>query len=161
MPNQEHPTTKVYPPPLESPEFEVREGEINTHYGYASQGEQQSDVSLDLDQSYTALLQRLEEYASLTENWDGYGAMVPTTDAIEAGKQFIKQLAGRGQHIDFTAPGPNGEISVELKKDSKYIEFVFYPADVRRYTAFDGGKLAERGNYNSDKLTGLLLWLNN
>ena len=161
MPNtHKHPEKKAYKSVLEDVSMAQVKEDGNTQYATASRASGRSDAH-SLGDNALEMLERLDGFAKLSENWDSYGAIAPANDAIQAGRRFAEQLAGHGQQIDFTAPGPNGEVSVELKSGSKYIEFVFYPAGKWKYTAFENKLLTEQGNFETDKLPSLLHWLNN
>ncbi len=156
--SHKHPTKKVYPSALEDIAMaQVKEEDGNTQYPTAPMASGHSDVDR-LSGNALEMLERMSSFAKLPENWDSYGAGTPTVDAIQAGKIFIEQLAEQGQQVDFTAPGPNGEVSVELKSGSKYMEFVFYPAGKWRYTAFDNKVLVKQGSYETKDLPSLLRW---
>jgi len=114
----------------------------------------------ELSENAEAMLRRLDKFRRIPDDWDSCGAMASSEDAIQAGKRFVRALDRLRQHIDFTAPGPNGEVSVELKFGTKYMEFVFYPAGKWKYTAFEDKVLARQGNYDNTDLPSLLRWLN-
>jgi len=115
----------------------------------------------ELSENAEAMLRRLDEFSILPENWDGYGASAPLKDAIQDGKRFVRTLDRLRQYIDFTSPGPNGEVSVELKFGLKYMEFVFYPSGKWKYTSFENKILVKQGNYEAKDLPLLLGWLRN
>ncbi|MCX6136373.1 MAG: hypothetical protein NTV54_02630 [Ignavibacteriales bacterium] len=65
---------------------------------------------------------KLKSFSRLQENWDGYGALPPQQDTIEQAISFVKALDRGGEPVYFAAPGPNGEILVELKKGNRTVE---------------------------------------
>jgi len=68
---------------------------------------------------------KVKGFAKLTHNWDGYGAVPPSEDTVNRVVQFIQHADSKAFPFYFTAPGPNGEISLEFKKGEVSIEVFF------------------------------------
>lgn len=79
---------------------------------------------------------KIQSFASLGTNWDNYGALSPSEVAIEQAKQFVRELDKKGILVYFTAPGPNGEILLELKNAKKAAEIYFYPDEPADFILF-------------------------
>jgi|AntAceMinimDraft_16_1070373.scaffolds.fasta_scaffold16417_2 hypothetical protein len=80
-----------------------------------------------LSSSAKKFISKLQSFKEYAENWDSYGAKKPSEIAINNAITLIKQLDENNLPIYFTAPGPNGEIIVELKKNKIEIEVYFNP----------------------------------
>lgn len=77
-----------------------------------------------LSEKAKILWQKLDEFRLLEPNWDSYDAEVPCISAIHRAKHLIEQLDRLNLPLFFVAPGPNGEISIELKRDGTSAEII-------------------------------------
>jgi hypothetical protein len=70
----------------------------------------------------------LKEYSQLQENWDEDSAMAPSADALNKARFLANLLEKHGQTIFHAAPGPNGEIMLDLRNNRKKrsLEIIFY-----------------------------------
>lgn len=107
------------------------------------------------------ILELLDEFELLDANWDQDEAMKPSFKAIENAR-FITQLLGKhGQQVYHAAPGPNGEIMLEIrnKRKSRSLELVFYN---NRSVAvkFSEEYQPQQLPFSNELLPGLLNWLN-
>lgn len=109
----------------------------------------------------TKAIQKLKSYKKLDYNWDSYGAARPSIKAIEQAIRFVKALDEWLQPVFFTAPGPNGEILVELKNGIKSIEIFFKDDNLNEFVLFVNEDEEDEGEFTSEKITQLLDWLNN
>lgn len=106
------------------------------------------------------ILQLLTEFELLEENWDLEGAVKPSLKVIDNAR-YITQLFGKhGQQVFHAAPGPNGEIMLDIrnKSKSKSFEIIFY--DDRSVAV----KFPEEGHpeqicFSTETLPDLLHWL--
>lgn len=107
------------------------------------------------------ILQLLTEFELLEENWDFDGAMKPSLKAIEIARYITQLLGKHGQHIFHAAPGPNGEIMLDIrnKNKSKSVEIILYD---RRSVAvkFPEEGQPEQISFSPETLPNLLHWLN-
>ncbi len=107
------------------------------------------------------IMHLLNEYATLKDNWDEDGAKAPAVAAIRNAKAITSLLDKHGQPIFHTAPGPNGEIMLDIrsKNKSKSIEIILYQ---ERSVAvlFPEQGIASQQTFNTTDLPGLLNWLN-
>src|SRR6266849_10655037 len=71
------------------------------------------------------ILGKLSTFYDLQMNWDSYGAEPPSKTALQRARTFVQSADKRRLPIFFTAPGPNGEVIVELKQGDKSIEATF------------------------------------
>ncbi len=98
----------------------------------------ETDVTPKLSLDALKAISKVKTFLHLTSNWDSYNAAAPSPDAIEQAISFIKQLDRFGIPVYFTAPGPNGEIVVELKNEERSAEIYFYPDEPADYVLFIG-----------------------
>jgi hypothetical protein len=74
------------------------------------------------------MLTKIEDFGLLQNNWDSYGAEPPIKEIIDRAKRFVRFSDTKRLPLFFTAPGPNGEIVVELNnKKDKDVEVYFNP----------------------------------
>ena len=78
----------------------------------------------ELSEKAKILSQKLDEFRLLAPDWDSYGADVPDISVIHQAKHLIERLDHMKFPIFFVVPGPNGEISIELKKDGVSSEII-------------------------------------
>lgn len=104
-------------------------------------------------------IQKVLSFRDLPADWDSYGAEPIDERAIEKAIDFIKNVDLYDQNVYFIAPGPNGEISVELQKGSKNAEFLFYPTQ-NNFLQFENQELNGKGEFQGDLLKELIQWLN-
>ena len=74
------------------------------------------------------VVSKISGFRSLADNWDSYGAEKPSESAIINALSFIRTIDAHEIPVYFTAPGPNGEIVVELRKGNYEAE-VYFNAD--------------------------------
>lgn len=66
------------------------------------------------------------KFGSLEDNWDGYDALAPTDKVIDLARHLTTFLSKIGVKIYNTAPGPNGEIMLDLRNDKNSLELIIY-----------------------------------
>ncbi|MBI4640174.1 MAG: hypothetical protein HY731_05740 [Candidatus Tectomicrobia bacterium] len=101
----------------------------------------------------------MKTFLQLKENWDSYGAEPPSKIAIEHAFSFVKTLDRQGLPVFFTAPGPNGEVLVELKQNDKSVEVTFESDGTASYAKFEGVACLEEGTLTDQILPDLAAWL--
>ena len=107
------------------------------------------------------IMNLLEEFVTLGDNWDDESAKAPSIIAIEKAKAITSLLDKHGQKIFHTAPGPNGEIMIDIrsKNNAKSIEIIFY-SNFSIAVKFPDQGAAEQSAFNTPDLPDLLTWLN-
>lgn len=70
----------------------------------------------------------IDEYSRLDNNWDGDDALTPHPNAINQARFLANFLETHGQPIYHTAPGPNGEIMMDIRNrtNTRSLEIIFY-----------------------------------
>lgn len=104
-------------------------------------------------------LDLLSEFKKLKDNWDEEGSPAPSNLAIRRAEVLVKQLQQTGQKVFHVAPGPRGEIMVDLRENGKSLEILFYP-DKMLYVQFPQQGKPEQGEFHPDLLPKILKWLN-
>lgn len=104
-----------------------------------------SDTPPSLSSEALKMLGRLEEFKSLRENWDSYHASSPSESAIRQAEKMVRRLDREGVPFFFTAPGPNGEIMLELKRMNRAAEIYFYADAPSDFVLFEGNRPVEEG----------------
>lgn len=104
----------------------------------------------------------LEEFSSLTDNWDEDGALAPDTSVLKRAESLTTLLEKHGQPIFHTAPGPNGEVVLDIrnKAKSRSVEIIFYNTRTTVvYFPSEGSPYQEP--FDIQNLPKILEWLNN
>lgn len=103
----------------------------------------------------------LNEYRNLTDNWDEDGAKAPSRNSLKSALYLTMLLEKHGQSIFHAAPGPNGEIMVDIrnKKNTKSLEIIFYE---NRFVSvlFSEDEKPNQRPFDVQHLPQLLQWLN-
>jgi len=104
-------------------------------------------------------IQLLNEFSTLKDNWDGELSKAPAHSALLKAKFIVKFLQATGQQVFHVAPGPRGEIMVDIRNKEKSIELIFYPDKVK-YVTFSNSGSPQQGLFESSLFPELLGWLN-
>lgn len=104
-------------------------------------------------------LQLLTGFSTLKENWDEAGASAPDQQAIGRARNLVQFLSRAGQPVFHIAPGPNGEVMIDIRKGHRSLEVLFYP-DKTRYVKFPETGMPEQGDFQIEELSNLLSWVN-
>ncbi len=105
------------------------------------------------------IFQLLAEFELLEENWDLDRALKPSLKAIESARYITQLLGKHGQQVFHAAPGPNGEIMLDIRNKSKSVEIIFY--DGRSVAVmFPKEGQPEQIPFSPEALPHLLHWLN-
>ena len=105
------------------------------------------------------IMELIEEYSELKDNWDENDALAPSASVIDSAKQLISLLEKKGQVMYHSAPGPNGEIMVDIRNQEKSIEIIFYKNRAVSVQIPKIGKPTQK-NFEINDLQSLLIWLN-
>lgn len=104
------------------------------------------------------VLRLLEEFHTLKDNWDGDDALAPDIKALRQADNLVRQLQRTGQKVYHVAPGPSGEIMLDLREKGKSAEILFYP-NKKRYVLFPAEGDPQQGEYIQSTLKTILEWL--
>lgn len=106
-------------------------------------------------------IRKIKSFLNLEENWDSYGAAPIIEYCVRNAINFVKRLDEKYQEVYFVAPGPNGEVLVELKAEERSIEVIFDEDDVE-YAKYENGDVVDEGIYEpGDVDSQLVSWLRN
>lgn len=103
----------------------------------------------------------LNSFKKLENNWDLDDAIAPSNIIIRKAKSLAMIFQSIGQKIYHTAPGPNGEIMLDLRSnhDGKSIEFIIYQDKINVVFIPEKG-LPKQQYFEKTSLESYLLWLN-
>ena len=103
----------------------------------------------------------LKEYSTLKDNWDEADSLAPDSAALQWARYLTSMLERHGQPIFHAAPGPNGEIMLDLRNHSanRTIEIIFYP-NRSTIVFFPEDQPPSQEQLNLDHLPKYLQWLN-
>jgi hypothetical protein len=105
------------------------------------------------------LIQKINSFITLNNNWDSYGAGAPSVISIRNARRFIIRNALVSLPLYFVSPGVNGEIMIECKKGSKAAEIYFNPDESDELLLFDDNQCIFEGSLN-DSFTFLISFFN-
>ncbi len=106
------------------------------------------------------IFRTLSEIVGLEDNWDEQGALAPNNSVIQKSKGLIVFLEAIGQKIFSIAPGPEGEIMIDLRNGSRSLEILIYP-DRMKYVKFSASEKPTQGIFSPDLLLSeLIAWVN-
>ncbi|MDX2278001.1 MAG: hypothetical protein NW218_00370 [Saprospiraceae bacterium] len=103
-------------------------------------------------------LRLLKSFYSLHDNWDGDDALAPSIEVLRQSESLVRLLERTGQKVYHVAPGPNGEIMINLRENGKSAEILFYP-NKKLFVLFPVEGHPQQGAYTQDSLTQILEWL--
>lgn len=103
----------------------------------------------------------LRSFKKLENNWDLDDAIAPNNIAINRAKALVTLFQSIGQKIYHTAPGPNGEIMLDLRSvnNNKSIEFIIYQ-DKINVVFIPEKELPQQCNFDIKSIENYLNWLN-
>ncbi len=84
-------------------------------------------------------------FKNLTDNWDSYEAEKPSENAIVNTVSFIRTIDAHEIPVYFSAPGPNGEIVVELRKRNYEAEIYFNADNSNEVLIYEGDTCISEG----------------
>lgn len=104
-------------------------------------------------------INKIQSYGSFEKNWDSYDADPVSKEVINHSVRIIEKLNQLNQEIYFAAPGPNGEISIELKNGNRNAEMLIYPNKKFKYVFFDNKDFEGQGTVSVQKIPEIIQWL--
>lgn len=107
----------------------------------------------------TDFIQKLNDFGRLKDNWDSYGAEVPSKISIKNARRFLLDNAHVALQFYFVSPGVNGEIMIELKNGNKSAEIYFLPDASTELVMFEGDDCIFEGSL-SKAFSTLIRFLN-
>ncbi len=107
------------------------------------------------------IISLLKDYGELEDNWDGEGAKKPNLFSLNQAIYLTEELTNLNQNIYHVAPGPNGEIMLNIRNEnnSKSIEIIFYE-NISIQVLFSDNNKPIQDSFEFTKLNNLLNWLN-
>lgn len=89
---------------------------------------------------------RIDAFKNLHENWDHNGAIPPAEMTIDNAKAFIIKADRNLLPFYFSAPGPNGEVSIEFRKGNKEAAVYINPDSTTEIVLNEGNTIIFEGN---------------
>ena len=118
-----------------------------------------SFVSFSLTEGAKQIVNKINSFKELHENWDGHGAIPPSVDVIDDAISFVRKADKNLLPFYFAAPGPNGELAIEFRKADKEAAVYFNPEGGNEVLFTRGNQITFEGllegNYKN-----LILFLN-
>ncbi len=103
--------------------------------------------------------QLLNEFSLLKDDWDENDAIAPHASVVSSAKQLIHLLEKHGKAAYHAAPGPNGEIMVDIRNKNKAFEIIFYRNRSVSVQIPEIEKPIQK-SFEFNDLPSLLIWLN-
>jgi len=105
------------------------------------------------------IIQLLEKFSELTDNWDEDDAKAPSVEVINFAQYLVNVLSKAGHLVFHAAPGPNGEIMLDLRNKEKSLELIIYPHK-KVAVKIPAVGTPSQSNFDESDLPQLLQWLN-
>jgi hypothetical protein len=105
----------------------------------------------------------LREFETLRDNWDEDVAIAPDSLAIAQARYVTQVLENAGQPVFSAAPGPNGEVMLDLRnpEKSRSVEIIFYPErSTAVYFPEEVKRIPFQKEFDLTELSAILEWLN-
>ena len=136
----------------------IKQAETPTQIGL---GTFKNTSTASISDAETKLLKFLDNLKNLDADWDGE-FLKPDLEAISDAMSFVRQLfkLNPSTKIEQACPGAMGEIVIELRKNEKSVEFIFYPNKKWKYVSVGGERLPEQGIFELKNLSNIIIWLN-
>ena len=99
------------------------------------------------------MIKKILQYKYLPPGWDGESAEPPNMEIISKAIAFIASADEFDLPFYFTAPGPNGEIIVEFKSNTKTGEIYFNEDGSTEMILYNGNDQVYANQINMDLLT--------
>jgi hypothetical protein len=96
------------------------------------------------------MISRLERMNDLSYNWNSYGADSPSRLAIKLAIKFILENQRFNLPYYFTAPGVNGEVMIEMKKNDRVAEIYFWEDHSTELLLFENEQVVLEGALKTD-----------
>ncbi len=100
----------------------------------------------------------LNEFKRLETNWDEDGALPPSSTVIRQAENLVDLLQIAGQKVYHIAPGPNGEIMIDLRENGNSVEILIYPT-YAKFVRFPVVGSPTQGEFDDHQLPNILKWL--
>jgi hypothetical protein len=102
----------------------------------------------------------IKSFSLLQQNWDSYGANIPSEIAITKAITFVKYLSDKDIDVYFTIPTPDGDIAIEIRNGRSQLEFVFSRIESEdKIIASNHDEFSSEAPINDTTLTSYLKWL--
>lgn len=110
-------------------------------------------------ESAKQILNKINDFRALKENWDSYGATPPSDAVIDEAVSFVRKADKNLLPFYFAAPGPNGELVIEFKKGNKEAAAYFNPDGGSELVLSDNNQILFEG-FLEENYKDLLLFIN-
>src|SRR5690606_6612173 len=95
---------------------------------------------------------KLRGFLNLPTNWDGNDAIPPDAEIVDVAIKFLRKMDEFDLPIDFSAPGPNGEILLEYRRLDLSAEIYFEPNGETEMITYRGDVQEYAGKVDIDIL---------
>ncbi len=118
---------------------------VNEYYEFKNSYTPNKDIA-----SKIRIINQLNDFALLEENWDSYGAIRISEIVIEKAISIVKNLYLNNIFVYYTAPSPSGDILLELKNKNKTLEIEISHEGETTYTSLQEGDEIKTGIWIKD-----------
>lgn len=118
-----------------------------------------SFTSPSLTEAAKQIVNKINGFKTLEENWDSYGAIPPSKEIIDEVINFVRKADKNLLPFYFAAPGPNGELVIEFKRGTKEAAAYFTPDGATELILSDNNQTMFEGSLE-ENYKDLLLFIN-
>lgn len=115
---------------------------------------------LSISRENAAISHRIRQLHTLQDNWDGEGAVAPSRSLIFRALRMVGDIDHNGVNVRYCSLGPEGEISLEMKQESRELEIILYDDGGDTYVQYENRVSIDDGDFEKQMLSPLLQWLN-
>lgn len=105
------------------------------------------------------IIQNIIEYKNLEDNWDFDNAKAPTDKVIQTALYISRLLQKYGQKIYHSAPGPNGEIMLDIRSKNKSFEIIIYDHKTNIVFIPEDDVLPTQEDFDEKEIIRYISWL--
>jgi hypothetical protein len=105
------------------------------------------------------VINTLQSYKNLPDNWNGYGAKAPSSLVIRTAIEFVLLLHHKQRIPSLVIPTPDEGIVVELQEGGYRLEFIFNHDNTSYVTGYKENDLIFEHGLNETKLSDAIKWL--
>ena len=116
---------------------------------------------IEINKANSKAIATIQSFSNLNENWDSYGAEVPTNYSIIRAINFVTWLSQKQIDVYFTIPLPDGGILIELKENNASLEIEFAENENEKdsITANYEDEVNAEDDFNDTTRDSYLRWL--
>ncbi len=103
------------------------------------------------------IINNIKSFQFLNENWDEDNAKKISPISIRRSIDIVKRFDFLNRNVYFAGPGPNEEILLLIKENSKELELLIYPNKLK-FVKFENNEFKSQGDFTMEDISELHKW---